>query len=69
MFHDFRFVGIEHGIGKVLAREFRLGLGKGFLVVDVEFGLGLPVVLKKVFEAMLVRQKSIFWVSLLFFGL
>ena len=69
MFHDFRFVGIEHGIGKVLACEFRLGLGKGLLVVYVEFGLGLPVVLKKVFEAMLVRQKSIFWVSLLFFGL
>jgi hypothetical protein len=49
MLHDFRFVGIEHGLGKVLTRELGLSLGKSLLVVHVEFSLGLTVVLEKVF--------------------
>ena len=55
MFNDLSFVGVVHGLGKVLARELRLGLGEGLLVVDVKIGLGLPVILEQVFESMLAR--------------
>lgn len=54
MFYNFRFVGIENRLGKVLARQLGLGLGEGLLVVDIEFGLRLSVVLENIFEAMLI---------------